>query len=215
MNGDLFTPEESRRPIAVGPLVWGVILIVIGIGWLLAALGVATIPWRAALAAVLIVVGVAMLVTAASGSAPDGLFTAGTVLAVLLALLSTANAAFSLPLAGGVGDRSVAPTTASLETEYRLVAGQLNIDLSGVDFPLGETMLEVSVTFGRISIDGIPDDVAVSVESRITAGEASLLGSRWDGIGIEQTRTDPGFETAPRRLLIDARAGFGQIEVRR
>ncbi len=215
MSTDLFTAEDTRRPVAAGPLIWGTILIVIGVGWLLATLGVATIPWRAALAAVLIVVGIAMLATAASGSAPDGLFTAGTVLAVILALLSTANAAFSLPLAGGVGDRSISPTAESLEGEYRLVAGQLDIDLSGVTFPEGETRLEVSVTFGRISIDGIPEDVAVSVKSRITAGEAFLLGSRWDGVSIEQTQTDPGFETALRRLVIDARAGFGQIEVRR
>ncbi len=215
MSTDFFTPDEPKRSLAVGPLVWGTILIVIGVGWLLATLGVATIPWRAALATVLIVVGIGMLVTAASAGTPDGLFTAGTVLAVVLALLSTANAAFSLPLAGGVGDRSLAPTTASLETEYRLVAGQLDIDLSAVDFPEGETKLEVSVTFGRISIDGIPDDVAVSVMSRITAGEALLLGSKWDGLSIDQTQTEEGFATARRRLLIDARVGFGQIEVGR
>ena len=215
MNNDLFTPEAPQRSVAIGPLVWGVILVVVGAGWLLAALGVASIPWRAALAAVLIVVGLAMLTTATSGSVPEGLFTAGTMLAVILALLSSANAAFSLPLAGGIGDRSIAPTTATLETEYRLVAGQLDIDLSGVDFPEGDTFLEVSVTFGRISIDGIPSNVAVSVESRITAGEAMLLGSRWDGINIEQSAADSGFGDAPRRLLIDARAGFGQIEVRR
>ena len=215
MNNDLFTPEQTRRPIAAGPLIWGAILIVIGVGWLLASLGVANIPWRAALAAVLIVVGIAMLVTAGSGSSPEGLFTAGSVLAVILALLSTANAAFSLPLAGGIGDRSISPTIDSLEAEYRLVAGQLDIDLSGVVFPEGETTLEVSVTFGQISIDAIPDDVAVSIESRITAGEALLLGTRWDGVSIEQTQTDPGFDTAPRRLLIDARVGFGQIEVSR
>ncbi|MDJ0663062.1 MAG: LiaF-related protein [Acidimicrobiia bacterium] len=215
MSNDIFSPEDTRRPVAAGPLIWGAILIVIGVLWLLASLGVAAIPWRAALAAVLILVGIGMLVTAGSGSSPEGLFTAGTVLAVILALLSTANAAFSLPLAGGIGDRSISPTIDSLEAEYRLVAGQLDIDLSDVVFPEGETELEVSVTFGQISIDGIPDDVAVSIESRVTAGEALLLGTRWDGVGIEQTKTEPGFDTAPRRLLIDARAGFGQIEVSR
>ena len=215
MSNDLFTSDDTRRPVAAGPLIWGAILVVIGVGWLLASLGVAAIPWRAALAAVLIVVGIAMLVTAGSGSSPEGLFTAGSVLAVILALLSTANAAFSLPLAGGIGDRSISPTYDSLEAEYRLVAGQLDIDLSGVVFPEGETTLEVSVTFGQVSVDGIPDDVAVSIESRITAGEALLLGTRWDGVSIEQTQTDPGFDTAPRRLLIDARVGFGQMEVSR
>ncbi|MDJ0952150.1 MAG: LiaF-related protein [Acidimicrobiia bacterium] len=215
MNGDLLSPEEPKREIAVGPLVWGAILIVIGAGWLLATLGVANIPWRAALAAVLIVVGVALLVATARGPAPEGLFTAGVVLSIVLALLSTANAAFSLPLSGGIGDRQVDPTIATLETEYRLVAGQLDIDLSDVDFPPGETRVEVSVTFGRIYIHGIPDDVAVSIDSRITAGELSVLGSRWDGISIDQTKTEAGFATAPRRLTIEARVGFGQIEVTR
>ena len=215
MNGDIFSPEEPKREIAVGPLVWGATLIVIGAGWLLATLGVATIPWRAALAAVLIVVGVALLAASASGPAPEGLFTAGVVLSIILALLSTANAAFSLPLAGGIGDRQINPTIATLESEYRLVAGQLDIDLSEVEFPLGETRIEVSVTFGRIYIHDIPADVAVSIDSRITAGELLLLGSKWDGISIDQTVTEAGFADAPRRLMIEARVGFGQVEVTR
>jgi hypothetical protein len=181
----------------------------------LASLGVATIPWRAALAGVLVVVGLALMIVSSTGPAPEGLFTAGTVLAVVLALLSTANAAFSLPLAGGVGDRSIAPTISTLEGEYRLVAGQLDIDLGEVVFPEGETRIEASVTFGRIHIHDIPDDVAVTVEARVTAGELQLLGSRWDGVSVERSNADPGYADAPRRLLIDAGAGFGQIEVER
>ncbi len=215
MNGDIFSPEEPRREIQVGPLVWGAILIVIGAGWLLATLGLATIPWRAALAAVLVVVGVALLVASARGPAPEGLFTAGVVLSIILALLSTASAAFSLPLAGGIGDRQIDPTIATLETEYRLVAGQLDIDLSDVVFPPGDTRVELSVTFGRIYVHGIPDDVAVSVDSRTTAGEVSVLGSRWDGLGIDQIKTETDFATAPSRLTIEARVGFGQVEVTR
>ena len=134
---------------------------------------------------------------------------------MILALLSTASAAFSLPLAGGIGERSVSPTIATLESEYRLVAGEFDISLADVDFPSGETRLEVSVTFGRISIDDIPEDVAVAIEARITAGELTLLGTNWDGISIDESKVDAGFANAPRRLVIEAAVGFGQIEVRR
>ena len=130
-------------------------------------------------------------------------------------LLSTASSAFSLPLAGGIGDRQIDPTIATLESEYRLVAGQLEIDLADVQFPEGETRLEASVTFGRVYIKGIPDDVAVSVDARIAAGELAVFGSRWDGISIDQLRSEPGFDGASRRLVIEARVGFGQVEVNR
>lgn len=215
MNDPYSPVTDDKRSVPAGPIVWGSILIVIGVGWLLGTLGVATIPWRAALAAVLVLVGIAMIATAVGGSAPEGLFTAGTSLAVVLALLSTANSAFSVPLSGGIGERTVSPTIATLESEYRLLAGQLDIDLGAVDFPEGETRIEVSATFGQVDIHHIPSGVAVSVAARITAGELSLLGSRWDGVSINETATDPGFATASRRLVIEATVGFGQIEVSR
>lgn len=215
MNNDLNSPVSESRSPAVGPLVWGSLLVLVGAGWLLTTLDIANIPWRAALAGILIVVGVALLATSSRGLAPEGLFTAGTVLAIVLALLSTAGAAFALPLSGGVGDRNISPTAATLEPTYSMVAGQLDIDLGQVAFPPGETRIEVGVTFGRIAIDGIPADVAVSVDAAATAGELQLLGTRWDGIGIEETKSDAGFAQASKRLVIEARVGFGQIEVDR
>lgn len=216
MNGDPYSPvSEPTRSIAYGPLIWGTILIVVGAGWLLAALDVATVPWRAMLAAILIIVGVATLAGAASRGAPGGLFGAGVTLSIILALLSTASSAFSLPLSGGFGDRSFQPTNSTLEAEYNMLAGQMVIDLGEVTFPEGETRLGVNVTFGRIEIRRIPDDVAVSVEGAATAGQLQLLDSRWEGVGISENTSDPGFDTASRRLIIDARVGFGQVEVRR
>jgi len=215
MSYDPYAPEEPRRPIAVGPLVWGIILIVVGVGWLLSTLEVATIPWRAALAIVLVIVGIAMSAAAASGASTEGLFGAGVTLAIILALLSTFASTFTLPLAGGIGERSLSPTIATLESEYNLLAGQMVINLEQVQFPEGETRIEVGVTFGQVDIVNIPDDVAVSVSAHVTAGEAHLLGSRWDGVSIDQTKTDAGFAEAPRKLVIDVQVGFGQLGVRR
>ncbi len=215
MSTDPYSPEEPKRTIAYGPLIWGAILVVVGAGWLLAALDIAAVPWRALLAAILILIGIFLLATYGKSAAPEGLFGAGVTISVILALLSTFSAAFSLPLSGGVGERDYRPTIATLESEYNLVAGQMTLDLSDVEFPEGETHLKVGVTFGRIDITGIADDVALSINGRATAGELGLLGSRWNGVGIKESAADPGFPDAGRRLTIDARVGFGQIEVHR
>jgi hypothetical protein len=215
MNNDLFSPVETKPSAPVGQIVIGAVLIIVGVGWLLSAMDVATIPWRALLAGVLIVVGIALAAAASQGAAPEGLFSTGITLVVILAVLSTLTAAFSIPLRGGVGDRDYNPTTATLKTEYNLIAGQLDLVLDGVVFPEGETRIEAGVTFGKLVIESIPDDVAVKVEASATAGRINLFGSFQDGVNLDETSADPGFDTASRRLVIKAAVGFGEIEVQR
>ena len=215
MNNDIFAPVDPKPPIPVGQIVTGAVLIVVGVGWLLSALDVATIPWRALLAAVLVVVGVALTAAASRGVAPGGLIGTGITLTVILAVLSTVSTAFSVPLRGGFGDRDYSPTLADLETEYHLIAGEMDLSLADVDFPSGETRIEAGVTFGKLVIDDIPEDVAVAVDVSVAAGQVRVLDSIWEGVGIDESKTEAGFADATRRLVIDARVAFGQIEVRR
>lgn len=215
MNDDIFSPTEPKRSIPVGQLVTGSVLVVVGLGWLMSALDVANIPWPALLAGVLIIIGIALTAAASQGAPHEGLVSAGITFVVILALLSTLSSAFSVPLRGGVGDRTYRPTAGTLEEEYRLVAGQLRIDLSDVAFSDGETTIATSVTFGKLVIDGIPDGTAVSVIAKASAGELVLFGSTWDGVGISQEAADGDYATATRRLRIEASVGFGQIEVGR
>lgn len=215
MSNELFNPVETKASIPVGQIVTGGVLIVIGVGWLLSALDVATIPWRALLAGVLIIVGVALAAAASQGAAPGGLFSTGITLVVILALLSTVTSAFSIPLRGGVGDRDYAPTTATLKTEYNLIAGQLDLVLDQMEFPEGETRIEAGVTFGKLVVESIPDDVAVRVEASATAGQINLFGNIQDGVNVDQTTADAAFDEAAKRLVLDVTVGFGQIEVRR
>lgn len=215
MSNELFNPIEPKPTLPVGQIVTGAVLIVVGVGWLLSALDVATIPWRALLAGVLIVVGIALATAASQGATTGGLFSTGIILVVILAVLSTVTAAFSIPLRGGVGDRDYNPTIATLETEYHLIAGQLDLSLDEVDFPEGETRIEAGVTFGKLVIDGIPDDVSVRIEASTTAGQINLFGSSQDGISLEETTVDPDFDQANKRLVVELVVGFGQIEVSR
>lgn len=215
MNEDAFFPVEPRPNVPIAQIVTGSIFVVIGVGWLLSALDIATVPWRAVLAGILIIIGIALATASAQGVAPGGLATSGVVFVVILALLSTASAAFSVPLRGGFGERDLTPVTGSLENEYRLIAGELKLRLGDVDFPDGETRLEMSVTFGSLIVDQIPDNVAVSVAATVTAGEVVLFGSTRSGVSLDESSTDGGFGSATKRLVIEASVGFGQIEVRR
>ncbi len=215
MNGDAFSPVDPEPRVPVGQIVTGAVLIVIGVGWLLSALDVATIPWRALLAGVLIVVGIALASAASQGVAQGGLMSTGMTLVIILAILSTVTAAFSIPFRGGVGDRDYNPTAATLATEYNLIAGQLDLSLADVAFPEGETRIEAGVTFGKLVIEDIPEGVAVQVEAAATAGQIVLFGSTQDGVNVSNAAVDSGFDSAARRLVIEATVGFGQIEVRR
>lgn len=210
-----YSPVEQRPSAPTGQIVTGAVLIVVGVGWLLSALDVATIPWRALLAAVLIVVGIALVAIAPGGASPGALPATGITLVVILALLSTVSSTFSVPLRGGFGDRDYRPTTVELRTEYHLIAGQLELELGRVQFPEGETHLEVGVTFGKLVIEDVPEDVAVKVMASAAAGQVTVFGSVWEGVNVDATKVDDGFDRARKRIVIDARVAFGEIEVSR
>jgi predicted membrane protein len=208
-------PVSSDRPLPLVQIVIGAVLIVLGVGWLLNALDVAAIPWRALLAAVLIVVGAATAATAGRDGNHRGLIAVGSILVLLLAIASTASSILDVPLRGGFGDRAVTPHTMSdLSSEYRLIAGQMVIDLGELDLPAGDTELDASVALGRLVIDNVPSDVAVHATAHVTIGEVVLFDQSFSGVGVDEERGDAGFTTASRRLVIEARVGLGQIEVR-
>lgn len=210
-----YSPVEERTSVPTGQIVAGAVLIVVGVGWLLSALDVATIPWRALLAAVLIVVGIALVAIAPSGASPGALPATGITLVIILAVLSTVSSTFSVPLRGGFGDRDYQPATLDLRTEYHLIAGQLDLNLGDVEFPDGETHLEVGVTFGKLVIEHVPEDVAVMVNASAAAGQVTVFGTVWEGVNVDVMKTDDSFDLARRRVVIDARVAFGQIEVSR
>ncbi|MGZ8626356.1 MAG: LiaF transmembrane domain-containing protein, partial [Actinomycetota bacterium] len=57
-------PPPPTTPPRTGRLVAGVVLVLIGVGWLLEVLDVVEFPWEVLLPAALIAVGVALLLTA-------------------------------------------------------------------------------------------------------------------------------------------------------
>jgi len=205
------TPPRRRSP---GQVVFGIVLVGLGLAWLIAATDLVTVPWRAVLAAALIVIGVALAVSA-TRERHGGLVVVGVILTALLALVSTSEGLLELPLSGGIGERDYRPqTTAMLANEYRLGIGEIVVDLTDIGFPVGETRIDASVTLGSLVVI-LPTGVAVHVEGRATAGEVRIFGDTSSGTSIDEIVEDPDYATAQRRLFLDAAAGLGEVEVRR
>lgn len=202
-------PEQVSRPL--GRLVLGLLLVALGLGWLLSALGVA-LPWRTILSAALIGVGVVLVVSARWG-APGGLVGVGIALTLLLALGTSFDPIGRVPLAGGVGERVERPASAAeLAEAYELGTGSLTVDLRRFDLSEGTTEVTASVGVGELRVL-VPEQVTVEVKAEAGIGEVRAFSETRDGIGVE---LDQRFEgSAEAGVVLDLSVGIGQIEVDR
>jgi hypothetical protein len=205
-------PPEGEPPAGVlpwGRIVLGVLLVVIGAAWTLDLADVVNVGGTTLFDIALLLVGLALVASARRGG-HGGLIGAGIVLTVLLLVTSIVP----VRVTGGIGERVAAPPTAErVEDSYELAIGSLTVDLRDVDLPDGETEVEVRVGIGELIVL-VPDGVSVHVDGRVGAGEISALGRSAAGVGVELDERFPEPD-ATATLVVDARVGLGQIEVRR
>lgn len=134
---------------------------------------------------------------------------------VLLLAIAAVGAVAAAYEHGGIGDRHERPVSAAdLEDEYRLGAGRLQLDLTALTLPAGETHVEVDVGVGEVEVT-VPEGMAVSASGRADSGEVSVFGLDTDGRHIRQDVVDPDFADADRRLVIDARIRAGELRIER
>ena len=115
----------------------------------------------------------------------------------------------------GIGDRLERPRSAAdLEDKYRLGAGHLQLDLSELELPPGETRVDARVGFGELEVV-LPRDVAVDVTGEVRWGEVDVLGRGEEGRHSREHFVDAGFYDADRRLVLDADVRGGELNVRR
>jgi Cell wall-active antibiotics response 4TMS YvqF len=204
-------PPASRGPAAATVLA-GALLVIVGIAWLLDANGV-EVPWRAVLPAALIAVGLA---TVAGGlrARQHGLMVLGLALTLLLAVAVGTDWGLQVTLVGGVGDRVEQPATPADLRDYRLAVGTLTVDLSGLQVPDGTTRVQARVGLGELVVK-VPAGVAVRVDGRSGVGQVHGLDREENGLGNRLDVRSGDFDTATRRLLLELRAGVGEIRVER
>lgn len=198
-------PHVPRTPPTLFLATMSIVLIALG--------GLATVHAAADLdlapqtypAVALGIVGAGLLVGARWGRS-IALVPVGIVLAVVLG-------AIGLVPDGPVGDVRRTPTTAAaVDTTYQLGAGSLRLDLSGVRDPedlLGRTIV-IDGGLGQVRVI-LPDDLAVTVEARISGGEIRVLGQVTSG---REASLDVVSDERPA-LTLEIDHTFGQIDVER
>lgn len=184
-------------------------------GALLVIAGLATAldghPMPVGFGMILVISGAIVLFGALFGRWPALIAT----IALLIALAGSVVAVADLHEGGGVGERIVRPLTVDqLKDEYRLGIGELELDLGALDLPPGETRVVARLGIGALHVI-VPDGVAVDASADVGAGDASVLGQSDDGLDLVERSRDSGFEDATRRLVIDAKVGFGELRIRR
>ena len=135
-------------------------------------------------------------------------------MAAVLGALTAAN----VHLSGGVGDHVYRPAAATaVKSDYKLGIGRLWVDMRNTELAPGTTTTSADLGIGELTVV-VPDGVPVQVKGKAGAGDLQLLGRETNGADVERTVTDtPKIRPrgAPRRLVIDAQVGFGEVRILR
>ena len=206
-RSEVMEPRPRRPRSFLGRYTWGALLLVIGLAAMLANAGAFTLDAGQYPALALTVVGAGLLVGTFWGRS-RGLI----VLGVLLIPIAWAGALVDVPLEGGFADRYYSPASAALlEDDYRLVGGQLNFDLTNMEWGSEPVELEATVAFGEIQVS-VLKDVEVEFNGAVSGGEIEFFDDRRSGYDVEMDATGGG-DGSGGTLVVDARTSFGRIEV--
>jgi len=203
-------PSAGRRGFRVGRLLAGLVIVAFGIGWLLEALGEATVPWRVVLPAALILIGLALVLSARGGGEHGGLITLGILLTVVL----TVGTVVDVPVRGGVGERRERPV-AFMDHSYDLAVGKLTVDLRALTRAEsgGKARIDAHVGIGQLVVIVPRRSLTVDVRARAGVGEIDVFGVRRSGFHVDYS-TPTSAELGPV-VVLDASVGIGDVEVRR
>jgi phage shock protein PspC (stress-responsive transcriptional regulator) len=196
---------DTRSRVVRGLMVVAAVVLA-GMAGVAAAVGTA-FGGGAVVAGVVIVLGFA-LVAGAFGGGRRWLIVPAIVLAAPAAMVEAAD----LHVDGGVGERQYRPTTVTdVRDTYRLGLGEMEIDLSGVEFPAGRTVVRVDMGVGETRMI-VPDDVCVSSRAEIGVGAAWVLGHESSGAEVDWSQIPENEKNAPE-LFVDADLDLGDFQI--
>jgi predicted membrane protein len=189
------------------------LLLLVGVSALLSAVNAADVDPAVVASIALLMIGFALCVGAFFGRA-RGLIALGVIATLVAGVLATID----VPVRGGIGERNYAPQEqAQVKDEYRLGIGQLDVDLSQVDWKAGSTEdVDVRLGIGETRIT-VPRGVDVVVDGHVGMGNVELAGRQQDGVDADDTvhLHAPRTVESPPQLHIDAEVGIGHLLVER
>jgi Cell wall-active antibiotics response 4TMS YvqF len=204
-------PKPPRPPSFLGPIAISLGVVIVGVLFALDASNAIELSAQAIFATTLLIVGLALVVGTWIGRARL-LIAFGVVLAIALALA----AAVDVPLRGGMGNRSYAPTSAAnIPTTYRLAIGHQMIDLTGLDLAGKKIQVTSSVGIGEVEVQ-VPSNVRVVAHGRTGIGDVNINGDNNGGSHVDRTLVLPAIGTAVAgEIDLDLRVGIGRVFVDR
>lgn len=132
------------------------------------------------------------------------------VLGLVLLPVALAASLVDVPLEGGWGARRFSPTTADdVREEYRLLGGDLTIDLTNVDAASEPIAVAASVAMGELSVL-LPDGAGVEIDATVGGGAMRILGAYEGGTRVSEREVIDG--DGPQ-FVLDLDAGLGYIRV--
>jgi len=200
--------RERRTHVPRGPLGWyALAAALVGIGLLALidnATDAAVLPGQF-FGLALGIIGIGLVIGSWWGNARL------LILPALLVLpIAWAASFISVPLEGGTGNVRFAPVTADeLRAEYRLMAGELTLDLRELEAGNEPVRIAASVAAGHLLIL-LPSEARLEIDSRVGAGGFGILDN-WQG-GTDLTDRFVRGDAGPR-FVLDLGAGIGQISV--
>jgi len=99
------------------------------------------------------------------------------------------------------------------DEELWLFVGDVNLDLTQAEIPLGETLIRVSGFVGNVRLF-VPEGVGVSVSSTGLVSDVRLLGQRRDGFLAPIDLVSDSYETAERKVRLEMVFFVSDVRVR-
>lgn len=187
--------EHPVRLIALG-------LVAVAVLSLLAR--TSTWPTTGAAWFLIVVAGIVFLWTSRRRGIVVAAATVFTVVVVgAVAAVIAAFAWFDVSLNDGVGQKTYTP--AVVASDYKLGIGDLKLDLTQ-DTSTTPKTVHARVGIGHLEVI-VPQDAAVSVDAKVKAGDADILGRHDDGTHVHVVTGQGG------RYDIVAKVGAGHVEV--
>ena len=199
---------DRPRRSHLGRLTVAAGLVLVGVIAVLHNTGAVTASPRHYPAIAMLVIGIGLLVGTFWGRSRGLIF-----LGLLVVPFALTTTLVRVPFSGGTGERFFTPATAAeAANPYHLAAGQLNVDLTEMDWSQ-PVRIEATVALGELDVI-VPDDVRAEVHSHVGAGSIVLFGEERTGTDVDFDTVD-GSDASTATLVLDARTSFGQIVVDR
>lgn len=140
----------------------------------------------------------------------------GAVLSIALAISAASGSVDGSP-PRHIENINISPTSVNeLDEDYRTDIGDINADLSAVDFTGQEVNLSFRVDLGGNIRITLPPNVDVTVDVRVEGGDCSVLGRECGGFNQNNRFTDTGTDGAGGgKLHLELDIRWGNLEVTR